>query len=34
MVVVSLARNTAAKACKKFKPQIEAVVASSGILIE
>jgi hypothetical protein len=30
-VVVSLARNTVAEACKRFRPQIEAVFAAGGI---
>jgi hypothetical protein len=33
-VMVSLARNTVAKACKRFRSQIEAVIAAGCIFIE
>jgi hypothetical protein len=33
-VMGSLARNTVAKACKRFRSQIEAVAAAGGIFTE
>jgi hypothetical protein len=33
-MMVSLARNTVAKACKRFRSQIETVIAAGGIFIE
>jgi len=33
-MMVSLARNTVAKACKRFRSQIETFIAAGGIFIE